>query len=118
MYHEDPNAGLDAYDGGSFGNEQNLENRRPANHQLHADDEPDMNNSNCSNCERNASYSASGHTEWSTLFGNEVINSPFQDGHYIYVIIPGSSSGDDVKAPRICVADIENPNVLHKAMDL
>ena len=59
-----------------------------------------------------------GSDEWLELFSREPLVSPFQDGHYIYVIIPGSSSGDDVKAPRICVADIENPNVLHKAMDL
>ena len=59
-----------------------------------------------------------GSDEWLELFSKEPLVSPFQDGHYIYVIIPGSSSGDDVKAPRICVADIENPNVLHKVMDL
>ena len=29
MYH------IDNYDGGSFGTEQNLENKRPDNHQLH-----------------------------------------------------------------------------------
>ena len=114
MYHEDPNAGLDAYDGGSFGNENNLENRRPANHQLHVDDEPDMNNSNCSNCERNASYSASGHTEWLTLFGNEVINSPFQDGHYIYRVVPGYGSGDNTVPPILYVADLENPANYHQ----
>ena len=59
-----------------------------------------------------------GSDEWLELFSREPLVSPFQDGHYIYVIIPGRSSGDDVKAPRICVADIENPNVLHKVMDL
>ena len=98
-----------AYDDDTWPYENNLENRRPANHQLHVDDEPDMNNSNCSNCERNASYSASGHTEWLTLFGNEVINSPFQDGHYIYRVVPGYGSGNTTIPPVLYVADIENP---------
>ena len=59
-----------------------------------------------------------GSSEWLQLFNREPIASPFQDGHYIYVVIPGSGSGDDVKAPRIAVADAENPMVLHKIMDL
>ena len=34
------------------------------------------------------------------------------------VVIPGSGSGSDVKAPRICVADGESPKHLHKIMEL
>ena len=41
-----------------------------------------------------------------------------QDGHYIYIVIPGSGTGEDVIAPRICVADGESPKYLHKIMDL
>ena len=59
-----------------------------------------------------------GADEWLELFGNEPLVSPFQDGHYIYVVIPGSGTGEDVKAPRICVADAESPLHLHKIMDL
>ena len=114
MYYEDPNAGLDAYDGGSFASEMNLENRRPQNHQLHADDQPDDQNSDCSNCQGNASYTASGHTEWLNLFGNEVINSPFQDGHYIYRVVPGYGSGDMTVPPILYVADLENPANYHQ----
>ena len=84
MYHADPNAGLDNYDGGSFGSEENLENRRLDNHNLH-DDRPNNNNDNCSNYEFNASYTVSGYTEWLTLFWGEAINNPFQGGHYIYI---------------------------------
>ena len=59
-----------------------------------------------------------GADEWLDLFNREVLTSPFQDGHYIYIVIPGSGSGSDVKAPRICVADGESPKHLHKIMDL
>ena len=59
-----------------------------------------------------------GADEWLDLFNREALISPFQDGHYIYVVIPGSGSGSDVKAPRICVADGESPKHLHKIMEL
>ena len=59
-----------------------------------------------------------GSDEWLDLFSREVLVSPFQDGHYIYVVIPGSGTGEDVIAPRICVADGESPKYLHKIMDL
>jgi len=59
-----------------------------------------------------------GADEWMELFSKEPLVSPFQDGHYVYIVIPGSSSGTDVKAPRICVADIESPITFHKIMDL
>ena len=37
---------------------------------------------------------------------------------YIYIVIPGSGSGADVVAPRICVADGESPKDFYKIMDL
>ena len=69
----------------------------------------------CSNC---PVAREKGADEWYDLFADEVLVSQFQDGHYIYVVIPGSGTGDDVKAPRICVADAESPKYLHKIMDL
>ena len=69
----------------------------------------------CSNCPPGREKGAD---EWYDLFADEAIVSQFQDGHYIYVVIPGSGTGEDVKAPRICVADGESPKYLHKIMDL
>ena len=69
----------------------------------------------CSNCPEGR---MKGSDEWLDLFNREVLVSPFQDGHYIYIVIPGGGSGSDVKAPRICVADGESPKHLHKIMDL
>ena len=69
----------------------------------------------CSNCPPGREKGAD---EWFDLFADEVLVSQYQDGHYIYVVIPGSGTGEDVKAPRICVADGESPKYLHKIMDL
>ncbi len=49
-------------------------------------------------------------------FGNNGISSPFQDGGYIYLVIPGSGSGTSAKAPALLVADIENPLQMHKTL--
>ena len=69
----------------------------------------------CSNCPGGRQKGAD---EWYVLFTNEVLVSPFQDGHYIYVVIPGSDSGEDTKSPKIFVADGESPKYLHKYIDL
>ena len=69
-------------------------------------------------CENCAEGRVTGAVDWLRLFTGEVINSPYQDGHYIYVVIPGSDTGDDVKSPKICVADAESPKYLHKYIDL
>ena len=69
----------------------------------------------CRNCPK---ARMKGSDEWLDLFNREEIVSPFQDGHYIYIVIPGHGSGDDVVAPRICVADGESPKYIHKIMDL
>ena len=46
--------------------------------------------------------------EWLPLFGDEVLGSKFQDGHYAYTVVAGGGSGDDVYPPVIYVVDVEN----------
>ena len=46
--------------------------------------------------------------EWLPLFGDEVLGSRFQDGHYAYTVVAGGGSGDDVYPPVIYVVDVEN----------
>ena len=78
----------------------------------------ELNNSGeviCRNCPEGR---MKGSDEWLGLFNREELVSPFQDGHYIYIVIPGYGSGEDVVAPKICVADGESPKHLHKMMDL
>ena len=79
---------------------------------------PDVNDNGevtCLNCPEGREKGAD---EWYRLFTNEVLVSPFQDGHYIYVVIPGSDTGYDTKSPKIFVADGESPKFLHKFIDL
>jgi type II secretory pathway pseudopilin PulG len=45
-------------------------------------------------------------TEWAEAFGGDVIASPFQDGHYIYAVIPGAGA----EAPTLYIADLVNPS--------
>ena len=52
------------------------------------------------------------------LFANETLISPYQDGHYIYIVIPGSGSGIDTKSPILFVADAENPSKLYKLINI
>ena len=49
-------------------------------------------------------------------FGNNGVSSPFQDGAYIYLVIPGTGSGTTSQAPAILVADVENPAQFHKTL--
>ena len=72
-------------------------------------------NIQCDNCPQ---LREAGHVEWYNLFNKSKLKSPFQDGHYIYVVIPGSGSGESFVAPRIIIADAENPMDLHKILDL
>ena len=46
--------------------------------------------------------------EWNALFGDEVLESKFQDGHYVYSVIAGGGTGSDVYPPTIYVVDIES----------
>ena len=46
--------------------------------------------------------------EWLGLFGDEVLGSTFQDGHYVYTVVAGGGTGSDVYPPVVYVVDIEN----------
>jgi len=49
-----------------------------------------------------------GENEWNSLFGDEVLESKFQDGDYVYTVVAGGGTGNDVYPPTIYVADIES----------
>ena len=49
-----------------------------------------------------------GENEWDNLFGDEVLGSTFQDGHYVYAVVAGGGTGADVYPPTIYVVDIES----------
>ena len=74
----------------------------PENNGLQKDDEPDT--------EADEYDVNGGHADWITAFGGEVLSSPYQDGHYIYRVVPGYGSGNNVVPPILYVADLENPS--------
>ena len=53
-----------------------------------------------------------GATEWMGAFGGKVIASPFQDGHYIYAVVPGNGP----EAPTVYIADLVNPAEYHTSL--
>ena len=71
--------------------------------------------SNCSNCNENR---FAGSEEWLYLFAGETLISPYQDGHYIYIVLPGSGTGEGAKSPTLFVADAENPAKLYKLINI
>ena len=61
-------------------------------------------------------FDEDGAEDFKAGFGNTGISSPFQDGAYIYLVIPGSGSGSNAKAPAMIIADAENPSELYKVL--
>jgi len=61
-------------------------------------------------------FDVDGANDMKSNFGNQGISSPFQDGAYIYLVIPGSGSGSSAQAPCMIIADAENPSELHKVL--
>ena len=57
-----------------------------------------------------ANDNTTGTNDWKTLFGENILSSPFQDGHYVFQVVAGSSSGSRAQAPVLYIADLENPS--------
>jgi hypothetical protein len=57
-----------------------------------------------------------GALEYLELFGGNPIKSPFQDGHYIYLVIEGNGSGSASVSPILFVADLESPRDFWKKL--
>ena len=68
------------------------------------------------NCDACTETRYAGHDDWLYKFGGNALPSPFQDGHYIYVVIPGSGTGEDTEPPILYIADAENPSELYKVL--
>ena len=52
--------------------------------------------------------------EYRYQFSDAMADSPYQDGGYIMLVIPGSGTGTLAEPPALVVADMENPAKLHK----
>jgi len=77
-------------------------------------DDDDAVQGNWMNTSTSVVYDTDGALDFKKDFGNNGISSPFQDGSYAYLVIPGSGSGTDAQAPALVVIDTENPAELHK----
>ena len=56
------------------------------------------------------------YNEWDPLFGDDELQSKFQDGHYVYTVIAGGGTGDDAYPPMIFVADVESAVDFHNVL--
>ena len=65
----------------------------------------------CDNCPT----SLKGHERFREIFGG-ILKSPYQDGHYIYAVIPGGGTGEGFFPPVMYVADLENPSQINNLM--
>ena len=54
--------------------------------------------------------------EYRVQFGTRMMSSPYQDGGYVYLVIPGSGTGTLAEPPALIVADMENPARLHRIL--
>ncbi len=79
-----------------------------------ASDDDDALQGNWMNLETSVAFDADGALDFKKDFGNNGISSPFQDGSYAYLVIPGSGSGTNAQAPALVVIDTENPSQLNK----
>jgi hypothetical protein len=57
-----------------------------------------------------------GAEEFLAEFSGNSIKSPFQDGHYIYTVVPGTGAGTSSTSPIIFVADLESPANFYKKL--
>jgi len=57
-----------------------------------------------------------GAEEFLNEFGGNAIKSPFQDGHYIYTVVPGGGSGESSYSPVLYIADLESPKNFNKKL--
>jgi len=81
-----------------------------------ASDDDDALQGNWMNLETSVVFDSDGALDFKSDFGNNGIRSPFQDGSYAYLVIPGSGSGTDAQAPALIVIDTENPAELNKTL--
>ena len=54
--------------------------------------------------------------EYRVQFATRMVDSPYQDGGYIFLVIPGSGTGTLAEPPALIVADMENPARLHRIL--
>jgi hypothetical protein len=75
-------------------------------------DDANTSNDDCTHCKGEA-----GAVEWTKLMGGSAMASPFQDGHYVYVVVAGSENGNEAAAPTLYIVDVENPKDFNAVLE-
>ena len=96
------------YDWVSVFGVSNVDFPKPENAVIRWDDEDETDP--CNTC---PPIETIGREEWAKLFPAGPLGSPFQDGHYVYQVVPGHGHGSRAVSPILFIADIENPAQLH-----
>jgi len=84
----------------------------PAGHSVSDDDTDDI--GPCNTCPPGDTI---GKDEWLALFGGEPLGSQYQDGHFVYQVVGGYGTGNDVYPPVLYVADIENATHFNNVLE-
>jgi len=76
----------------------------------------------CSTCRTSEPHkdpgaNLTGADEWLNLFNQNRLDSRFQDGHFIYAVVPGGGTGDDSYPPILYVADLEDPRSYNNSLE-
>ena len=79
-------------------------------------DDDDAEQGEWTNPNSDVGFDVDGAADFVKDFGNNGIKSPFQDGSYAFLVIPGSGAGSDAQAPVMVVIDTENPGELYKTL--
>ena len=66
----------------------------------------------CATCPGDA-----GKEEWLTLMGGSAMASPYQDGHYVYIVVPGGGTGNSTFPPALYIADVEDPTSFNAVLE-
>ena len=60
---------------------------------------------------------AAGADEWLKLMGGSAMASPYQDGHYVYIVVPGGGTGNSTFPPALYIADVEDPTSFNAVLE-
>jgi hypothetical protein len=49
--------------------------------------------------------------------GESAMASPYQDGHYVYVVVPGGGTGNSTFPPALYIIDVEDPTSFNAVLE-
>jgi len=89
----------------------------PSGAQIGVDDYASCSTCRTSGPHKDPGANLTGADEWLNLFNQNSLKSRFQDGHFIYAVVPGGGTGDDSYPPILYVADLEDPRSYNNSLE-